>query len=93
MPGIEERHIARVRQAIDEPIQVLSVNEVCWQVDSTVKAAICLKGFEDERMQPCAVPAVIRIARPVRIVIGSLTTRLNVPVVRFRLSLSSSDLT
>jgi len=80
-------------QAIVEPNPVLPVNEVYPQVDSTVNAAVCLKGFEDERMQTSAVSAVIRIARPVRIAIGSLTTRLNMPVVRFRLSLSSSDLT
>ena len=55
------------RVAISEPNPVLPVNSVCSQVDSTVKAAVCLKGFEDERMWPSAVSAVIRIARLVRV--------------------------
>lgn len=46
---------------------VLPVNSLCSQVDSTVNAAVCLKGFEDERMPPSAVSVVIRIARPVRV--------------------------
>jgi len=72
---------------------VLLVDKVCSQVDSTVNDAVCLKGFEDRRMRPSGVSSCSESVRLVRIVIGSLTTRLNVPVVRSRLDFSSSDLT
>ena len=67
MPGAAERHIARVRLAIVEPNPVLLVDKVCSQVDSTVNGAVCLKGFEDRRLQPCAVGSVSGAARLVRV--------------------------
>ena len=86
--------MSRVRGiAIYEPNPVLPVNQRYTQVDSTANFAVCLKGFEDRRGRRSVASVGFRGVRPVRYAIGSLTTRLNVPVVRVRLSFRSSDLT
>ena len=64
------------------------------RVDSTEKSVVCLKGFEDDGSNR-RIRVVSSRKRPpsADFANGSLTIRLNVPVVRSRSSLSSSDLT
>ena len=60
-------------------------------VDTLAVGAVCLKGFEDRRGLPCAVPAT-STERPAQAEGGSVfDNRLNVPVASERCSGSRSS--